>query len=143
MNKGSTNAKLETAAWLLSGLTGSTPGALSLADGRLTYTVYGRGSLAARHCRKLERECRKPGLAQRLNDEEDVVLFDEPLDAARFSFPWYTFGGGMNASTEHARFRFSFLRPANTMTNTGAGLSAGRNILEGRAAGKQWRQLLG
>jgi len=138
-----TITKLETSAWLLWGLTGSIAGALSFEDSRLTYTAYGQGTLSAKSIRKLGELCGEPDLGQRLEAEVNGVrLFDEPREALEFAFPWYTFGGGMTVTTKSGRFRFSFLRPANTMAQPAAGLGAGRNILEGREAGRRWRQLV-
>ena len=117
-------------------------GILSLAKGHLTYTAHGQGALSSGHCRKLGRHCGQPDLAQGLGDEEGVRIFDEPVDALRFSFPWLYFGGGMKVHTSEACFRLSFLRPANTMASIEAGILSGNSILRGRKAGRRWRELL-
>ncbi len=144
MSKISTDAQLESSAWLLSGLTGSSPGALSLAGGRLTYRLYGVGTLSARRLQKLGELCGTPDLERQLEvEEEGVSILDEPVEAVELSFPWYTFGGGMTVETKKGRFRFSFLRPANTMAEPERGVVAGLEILTGRAAGRRWRELAG
>jgi hypothetical protein len=68
-----------TAAWLLIGATGSTPGVLELVDGRLRYTAQGRGALTGGQLADLETRLGRPGLADDLTAGAAVVLFDVPL----------------------------------------------------------------
>jgi hypothetical protein len=124
--------------WVLVGLTGSTAGTLALREERLRVTVHGRGALAPRHLRKLERSCGLADLARSLDAGEEVLLFDEPRGALRITFPWITFGGGMDVRTPTGRLRLSFLQPANTQV----GVVAAGGVAAGRAEGRRWRQLL-
>jgi hypothetical protein len=136
--------KLVTKAWLLMGLTGSAPGVLRLADGRLSLGVQGSGVLWGRQLRALERRVRQPGLAGRLSRGEAAEVFNTPLDRIRrVVFPWYYFGGGAIIETDHARFRLSFLQPQNTTTVSGPLFGPIGGIAEGRRAGKAWKAALG
>ena len=129
---------IRTAAWLLMGLSGSAPGVLELAGGRLSYTVHGRGALTGGQLRELERRTAMPGLADALDCGAAVTLFDVPLAAVGYVvFPWYYFGGGMKLTAGGVGHRFSFLRPQNTQDAPGvAGIPAGR------AVGRAWRAAL-
>ncbi len=121
---------LRTPAWLLVGLTGSRPGVLELADGRLAFTAEdGRVFEAARR------------------DITDVV------------FPWFYFGGGVKLTVAGTRHRLSFVRPNGAedvparLVDGTADVAGGalalltaheklRDIGEGRAAGKAWKAAL-
>jgi len=131
--------RTESKAWILIGLTGSTVGRLVLEEGRLTFAARGIGALSGGHCRKLGTQCGVADLARRLVEEEEVLIFDEPVTTLRFTFPWYTFGGGMNVRTGDGRFRISFLRPANTALEVDV---TGGAISEGRGLGRRWKALL-
>lgn len=117
-----------TPAWLLVGMTGSVPGILELADGRLGFTT------------------------------EEGRAFDVPLsEVNNVNFPWYYFGGGVKFNIAADKYRLSFVRPndasdipgrllAHTELGAPAGLlTAGRKVLdigEGRRAGKAWKTVL-
>src|SRR4051812_44808813 len=136
--------KFVTKAWLLMGLTGSAPGVLRLADGRLCLRVQGSGVLWGRQLRALERIARQPGLAERLGRGEAAEIFDTPLDRIRrVASPWYYFGGGAIVETDHARFRLSFLQPQNTTTVSEPLFGPIAEIAGGRRAGKAWKVALG
>lgn len=123
-----TNDALCTPAWLLVGITGSTPGVLELADGRLAFTT------------------------------EEGRIFDVPLaEVSAIKFPWYYFGGGIKFSIGADNYRLSFVRPNDASDIPGrllartelggpvALLTAGRKVLdigEGRRAGKAWKSVL-
>jgi hypothetical protein len=127
-----------TAAWLLMGLTGSAPGVLEVAGGRLRYVVHGRGALTGGQIAQLEQRTGRSGLAAALDGGAAVALFDVPPSAVGdVVFPWYYFGGGMKLTAEKVPFRFSFLKPQNTQLLPGV-----LDIPQGRAAGRIWRQLL-
>ncbi len=132
-------ARGDSKAWILVGLTGSTVGRLSLRSGRLTFFARGRGALSTSHCRKLGGACGISDLADRLEAEDEVRLFDEPVDGLTFVFPWYYLGGGMKIRSGSAGYRLSFLRPGNTAQEYG---TTGDSISEGRSAGRRWRNLL-
>ena len=121
-----------TPAWLLVGMTGSTPGVLEYADGRLVFsTDQGR-------------------------------LFDAPLsEVHNVTFPWYYFGGGAKLTVAGQQYRLSFVRPNGASDIPGrlmagsdiagaagdvlALLTAGRKIVDvgtGRQAGKRWQAIL-
>lgn len=119
---------LRTPAWLLVGITGSTPGVLELAGGHLAFTTEGGR------------------------------VFDVPLrELSNVKFPWYYFGGGAKFSVGGDDYRISFVRPNDAgdvpgrlLAGTEFGgpaalLTAGRKVLdigEGRRAGKAWKAVL-
>ena len=119
---------LRTPAWLLVGVTRSTPGVLELADGHLAFTT-GEGR-----------------------------VFNVPLpEVSNVKFPWYYFGGGVKFSIGADDYRLSFVRPNEAsdipdrlLAGTEFGgpaalLTAGRKVLdvgEGRRAGKAWKTML-
>ena len=82
---------LRSPAWLLSGLTGSVPGELTLAHGRLAFET---------------RDGRR--------------MFDAALgELAAVTFPWYYFGGGMRVRIATDSYRVSFARPGNLPEDPG------------------------
>ena len=110
-------------AWLLRGIQND-PGVLTLYAGRL-----------------------------RLETERGVV-FDTPLAAIeKLSFPWYQASGGFHVTVGGQRHRVSLTRPngaelpAARLIGHGTELIAAgiavRSVVDGRASGKVWRQLLG
>lgn len=129
------------------GLTGSATGLLKLEDGRLSFELFGRGALAGRHMRKLEQMTQLHGLAKTLEDDDKAKLFDLALDELdRIIFPWYYFDTAFNLISGGAKYRFSFIRPQNTIVNTkyniGQAVDAGRNITQARSIGKLWKKIL-
>jgi hypothetical protein len=127
-----------TAAWLIMGSTGSTPGVLEVSGGHLRFTADGRGALTNGQLAELERRTGRAGLGVELDRGSSVVLFDAPLEAVGdVKFPWYYFGGGMKLAVAKAPYRFSFLQPQNTQEWPGID-----GIPGGRAAGKLWRAAL-
>ena len=132
--------------WLLRGLTGSTPGALVCGrDGRLRLTLFGAGALARRHLRALERDTGQAGLADRLRQFEETVLFDVPLaEVERVVFPWFYFGGGMHVHVGGVRYRLSFLQPQNTVADRSfaSAQDAVGGIKKGVSLGARWREVL-
>ena len=80
------NLNLDSTAWLLHGLTGSTAGVLTLRNQRLSFT----------------------------NDKGELV-FDAPIGEVRdISFPWHLFGCGLSLQVSANNYRVSFSRPGNT-----------------------------
>lgn len=114
------------------------PGALMLAKGRLSFTAFGSGNLWGRQLRTLEVEAGHTGLAKRLGDDENTVVFDVPLaDVQDVTFPWYYFSGGVKLTVGGVRYRFGFDRPANTrMPSEGVDLG---EITRARRSGKAWK----
>ncbi|GAB2867516.1 hypothetical protein GCM10022221_80440 [Actinocorallia aurea] len=133
---------LQTLAWLIMGSTGSAPGVLRLANGRLAFDAHGRGALTLGQLRTLEQRGNAPGLARHLGDGGVAALFDGP--ASQVKFPWYYFGGGMKLTVGGSPYRFSFLQPQNTRLPSELydlpGISG--EISSGRAAGRAWRTAL-
>jgi len=122
--------ELRTRVWLLIGMTGSTPGVLELAEGRIAFTT------------------------------EEGRVFEAPLADISVKYPWYYFGGGCKITIGDTTHRISFVRPNNSLDlsdailaelgDTGAGgvlalLTAGRkmrDVGQGRKAGKIWKEAL-
>lgn len=76
---------LYTQVWLLDGLTGSVPGALRLAHGRIAFTT-----------------------------DDGRRVFDVPLSSvSEVKFPWYYFGGGVKLRIGAESYRLSFVQPNN------------------------------
>ncbi|WP_295455415.1 hypothetical protein [uncultured Thiodictyon sp.] len=109
-----TPTQLCTEAWLLVGLTGSVPGKLKLAAGRLSFIAMGSGTLWTKELRKLEQAVARPGIAEQLDRGENALVFDLPLSDLTVNFPWYYFSGGMKITAGKNKYRFSFGQPANT-----------------------------
>ncbi|MQY05798.1 hypothetical protein [Actinomadura macrotermitis] len=132
---------MKSIVWLMMGSTGSVPGSLHLADGRLVFEAYGRGALTGGQLRELEARSGRPGLGAHLDADRPGVVFDVPVSAVGgLTFPWYYFGGGMKLKVGDAPYRFSFLQPQNTrMPGDIRGLG---DIPGGRAAGKGWKNAL-
>lgn len=115
-----TDNALYTQAWLLIGITRSTPGVLESADGRLLYTT------------------------------EEKRVFDVPLaEVTDVDFPWYYFGGGVKFKIGTESYRLSFVQlddgsgeaPYKTeFGNADAFFAAG--IFGGRRAGRAWKSVL-
>ncbi|WP_157610227.1 hypothetical protein [Spirillospora albida] len=141
MNAYGVASEARTLAWLMMGSTGSTPGMLMTARGRLRFDAFGRGALTGGQVRELEKRTGRPTLGAELDAGRAVTLFDAPLDVVGdVRFPWYHFGGGMKISVAGAPYRFSFLRPQNTrMPDDVRGVA---DIPSGRASGKTWKAAL-
>jgi hypothetical protein len=135
------NDEPQSVAWLLMGLTGSAPGRLRVAEGKLTYTVHGRGALTGGQLRKLEARTGLPGLADTLDAGAAVTLFEVPVEAVGgVTFPWYNFGAGMKLTVAKTGYRFSFIKPQNTQGPDD--LSGAADIPGARRIGRTWRTLL-
>ena len=134
------SSRLRTEAWLLRGIS-SMPGALALANDRLSFTAFGAGNFGGRQLRKLEAEAGRDGLATRLGNDENTVVFDVPLaEVQDVNFPWYYFSGGVKLTLCGVRYRFGFARPANTkLPSENADLS---DITKARRSGKAWKAVL-
>lgn len=119
-----------TPVWLLVGISGSVPGVLELADGRLAFTT------------------------------EEGRVFETPRSVVSdVKFPWYYFGGGVKFKVGTAGYRISFVKPngasdvpGRLLSHVGgeAGAAAGiltigrkvSDIGKGRKAGKAWKSVL-
>lgn len=135
-----------TEAWLLIGLTGSIPGVLKLSDGRLSYEAFGCGTLWKGELNKLERNTGKPGIADRMERDEDALLFDVALSEVKAVFPWYYFMGGMKIKTGGVEYRFSFGAPGNTRMpdryNISKPIETVEDVNTMRGRGKVWKAIL-
>ncbi len=123
-------SELCTPAWRMIGMTVSEPGYMSCNGRRLCYA------------------------------NAAGALFDVELsEVSGLKFPWYYFGGGLKMKVKSERHRFSFVIPNGAETAEariltyisplrGAVATAEvvsekyRDIKDGRAAGKAWRELL-
>ena len=134
------SSQLSTQAWLLRGIS-SIPGTLKLAKGRLSFTASGSGTCWGFQLRKLEREADRAGLAKRLNDDENTVVFDVPLsDVQQVNFPWFYFSGGVKLTLNGVCYRFGFDKPANSrMPSESMDLSG---VSKARRRGKAWKAAL-
>lgn len=122
---------LRTPAWLLIGMTGSKPGVLELAGGRLGFTT------------------------------EEGRVFEAPLaEVTDVAFPWFYFGGGAQLTVGGAKHRLSFVKPngaevvsARLVQGAIGGAVGGAfalmtaqekvsDIGDGRKAGKAWKAVL-
>lgn len=140
-------------AWLLNGAVDSLPGLLHFENGQLTFLMLEQGTFSSKRFEKLLAEAGCP--ADRNGEAQfPIEYFSIPLDdIRRFHLPWYSFGAGGQLETDRRKYRFSFVKPQNTVEPTyysegflqwrgGAGQEE-VNILEGRASGKRWQELLG
>lgn len=140
-------------AWLLDGPINSLPGLLHVENGHLTYLMLEQGTFSPKRFEKLLAEARCP--ADRNGKAQfPMEYFSIPVDAIRrFYLPWYSFGAGGCLETDRRKYRFSFVKPQNTVEPTyfsegflqwrGGSGQAEVNILEGRTSGKRWQELLG
>jgi hypothetical protein len=122
---------MRSVAWLLKGLTGSTPGVMTLAQGKLSFYT------------------------------EEGCVWDVALSEIKaVEFPWYYFDGGLKLQIGAQWHSVSFVRPndADHITDRAiiemvGGLAGGaiaaltvgqkvRDIGTGRQAGKAWREVL-
>lgn len=132
---------LRTEAWLLWGLS-TLPGELALANGRFSYTAFGCGNFWPAQLRRLEADSGRAGLAQRLDDGEQTVLFDVPLTEVQdVHFPWFYFSGGMKLTVSSVRYRFGFDRPANARAVTDVA-DLLTSVSRARHSGRAWRAVL-
>lgn len=133
---------MKSIVWLLMGLTGSTEGVLSLENGRVSFEAFGQGALTDGQLVRLARAVGSEHLAQGLKRGIPAMIFDEAVGPlTKISFPWYTFGGGVNLAVRSGTYRFSFLQPQNTISGTrGKEMSTiATNLSEGRKLGKLWK----
>ncbi len=88
---------LRTPAWRLKGITGSEPGFLEYAGGRLVYSSAGS------------------------------VHFDVALtELSEVRFPWYYFSGGVKFTVGKEHYRLSFVRPNNDPGSNVTDIAGGR-----------------
>lgn len=111
---------MTTEVWLLSGITGSDPGLMTLDDGVVTMQIA---------------------------DESDELrtTFSVPLDQVQdVNWPKLQMSGGCNFVVNGEKYRLSFLKPQNTRPLAAtAGAAAGlASISGGRKSGKAWRAVL-
>jgi hypothetical protein len=140
---------ISSTAFLLRGIS-SIPGELKLTkEGRLSFVANcGAGTAWGWQLRKIERETRRPGLAKRIDVGDDTVVFDVPLSTVAIEFPWYYFSGGLIATVDGVRYKFSLGTPANMrMPTNRADIGAVTDRVETelsevaamRRAGKAWQ----
>lgn len=134
-------------AWLLSGVIHSLPGVLILKEGTLRYRLLESGTMGKSSLKKLAFQYNVPDLAERLQEEQPVELFEVGIrNLQQLHFPWYYFGGGMKFSLGHHQYKLSFIQPNNTKMparfNPGQHFDNGQGIIQARRIGKQWKDLL-
>lgn len=136
-----TSPSLQTPAWLLRGIR-SVPGTLRLANGRLSFAASDAGNLSSRQRRILERDTGRDGLAARLNQGLETVVFDVPLsDVHDVRVPWYYVSGGLKLTVRGVPYRFGFDPPANTR-GSAEGADLWRVIAQARRRGAAWKAVL-
>ena len=65
------------------------PGELKLADGHLSFTAQGSGTLWKLQLNKLERDAHRPGLADRMHGGEISLVFKLRTTDVEIDLPWY------------------------------------------------------
>ncbi|MDQ8179779.1 hypothetical protein [Pelagicoccus sp. SDUM812005] len=138
-------------AWLLDGPIHSLPGILHLENRTLSYLILEQGTFSeAQLASLLESHGTRPASNA---SKFPIQLFSVSLDTInRFHIPWYYFGAGGKLSFAKHEIRFSFVKPQNTVEPTyysesfmewrGGKGQEEVNILEGKASGKRWKELL-
>lgn len=138
-------------AWLLDGPVHSLPGILSLEGTNLSYLVLEQGTFSESRFKSLL--ATNAVLEQAGKTTFPQELFSVSTDSiSRFHIPWYYFGAGGKLDIDNRSFRFSFVRPQNTVEPSyyseifmewrGGKGQEEVNILEGRSSGKRWKTLL-
>lgn len=138
-------------AWLLDGPIDSLPGILHLENRKLSYLALEQGAFSNA---KLHTLLESHGVKPTTGDPKfPIQLFSVSQDTInRFHIPWYYFGAGGKLSFANHELRFSFVKPQNTVEPTyysesfmewrGGKGQEEVDILEGKASGKRWKELL-
>ena len=91
---------LRSQVWLLHGLTGNTPGTLTLKNERLSFT-----------------------------GDDDKIIFDTASgEVSEVKFPWHNFGGGCEFKIGADKYRVSFIQPGNTAGGETASIGDARAL---------------
>ncbi len=134
-------------AWLLDGPIDSLPGMLNFDGQRLRYLILNEGTFPQN---KLTTLLTTHGIER---TSFPLELFSvNRADITLFKIPWYYFNGGAKVIINQYSYRFSFVRPQNTVEPSqysehlqqwvgGAGQEE-IDIPAAQAAGKQWKQIL-
>lgn len=138
-------------AWLLDGPIHSLPGILHLENNQLSYLILEQGTFSDSRLAEL---LQSNGVSVPKDDITlPIELFSLKKETlSRFHIPWYYFGAGGKLEVDKRSFRFSFVRPQNTVEPTyysesfmqwrGGKGQEEVNLLEGKASGKRWKSLL-
>ncbi len=144
----------ESRAWLLEGSIKSMPGMLYWNGQNLSFVACGPGKFSLKDIQKLADTFGCPqGTAEAIEAETATPLITAATnEISGYKMPWYYFNGGIHIVIRNQTCKFSFIRPQNTVEPTyyledqyrwagGAG-QEDVDVLGGKAAGKQWKQLL-
>ncbi len=134
-------------AWLLDGPINSLPGLLNFDGQRLRFLVIDPGTFSQNMIDELL-------VAHGIQSTElPLELFSVNRDEVTvFKIPWYYFNGGAKVIINNRPYRFSFVRPQNTVEPShysehlrqwvgGAGQEE-VDIPAAQAAGKKWKSIL-
>ncbi len=103
---------IRSPAWLLSGLTRSVAGELTLTNGRIVFET-----------------------------RDGARLLDAALsELTSATFPWYYFGGGMKLRIGSETYRLSFARPGNLPEYSAP--DDGGDMRSSRQSGAEWKAAL-
>lgn len=134
-------------AWLLDGPIDSLPGLLNFDGQQLRYLIVTEGTFPEA---KLDELLLAHG---KQSAEFPIELFSVNRDeVSSFKIPWYYFNGGAKVLINHRPYRFSFVRPQNTVEPShysghlhqwigGAGQEE-IDIPAAQSAGRKWKQIL-
>lgn len=144
----------ESRAWLLEGATKSIPGMLYWDGNALTFVACGPGKFSEHDIQRLADRFAMPDgtCAAILKEQPSPLLRASKGEISGYKMPWYYFKGGIHITIRNQSYKFSFIRPQNTVEPSyyledqyrwagGAG-QEDVDVLGGKAAGAQWKQLL-
>jgi hypothetical protein len=128
---------LSSYVWLQSGPLDYSParGALHLANGRLTFVIS--EPPGEKKASWLEEASGQPGIAERLENGEQVQIFDVPVSDTEVRFPVMSLGALMFLTVGGTRYRLNFYDPARGARPTGR-----LGVFKGMAAGRPWKRAL-
>ncbi|WP_269539443.1 hypothetical protein [Cerasicoccus fimbriatus] len=145
---------VESRAWLLLGPVKSLPGALLWDGQRVTFVACGTGSFSESDLREIAEANALPAEACEsiFAEKPTPLIVATPAEISGVKMPWYYFKGGIQITVRNHGYKFSFIRPQNTVEPTyyledqfrwtgGAG-QEDVDIAGGKTAGAKWKQLL-
>lgn len=144
----------ESRAWLLDGPIKSIPGMLYWDGTTLTFVACGPGKFSENDIEALANRFAMPEgtTAAILQETASPLLRASKNDISGYKMPWYYFKGGIHITLRNQTYKFSFIRPQNTVEPSyyledqfrwaGGEGQEDVDVLGGKVAGAQWKQLL-